>query len=350
MQAGASVEVFRISNKPAQPYREFENVDVACGDAALLRHTLETGRYRHVLVHILDNVMWGVLKDFLDTINVTVWAHGSEIQVWQRRDYEFVDLTKDEITRKKKLSDNRRSFWKDVFGNPSKNLRFVFVSEWLKRTTEEDMGVNLNTDRVSVIPNFIDNSIFDYSAKDVEDRKRLLSIRPYANRTYANDITVQAIEALSRKPYFQDLEFELCGDGELFDQTTAPLARFSNVKLSKGFLTHAEISKKHKEYGVFLTPSRMDTQGVSRDEAMSSGLVPITTHTAAIPEFVSEQEGYICPPEGVDAIVEAVDHIHKNPTVFLGKSQAASNRVKMTLNAEQTIVRELAIFQSSHQV
>jgi glycosyltransferase involved in cell wall biosynthesis len=35
-------------------------------------------------------------------------------------------------------------------------------------------------------------------------------------------------------------------------------------------------------------PSRTDTQGVSRDEAMSSGLVPVTNAVAAIPEFVDD--------------------------------------------------------------
>lgn len=35
----------------------------------------------------------------------------------------------------------------------------------------------------------------------------------------------------------------------------------------------------------FWFPTRMDTQGVSRDEAMCSGLVPITNKVAAVPEF-----------------------------------------------------------------
>lgn len=343
-RAGHPVDVFRINANPGQPYREFENVDVAIGNAALLRQSLESGRYSTVLVHILDKVMWDVLKDFLDKINVTVWAHGSEIQVWQRRAYEFAGLGTDEIVRKKKLSDNRRKFWRDVFGNASKNLRFVFVSDWLKRTTEEDMDVSLTGERYMVIPNHVDGAIFDYKEKQAEDRKKLLSIRPYANRTYANDLTVQAILNLSKKPYFKELSIELCGDGELFDETTAPLANFNNVKLSKGFLTHSEISAKHKSYGVFLTPSRMDTQGVSRDEAMSSGLVPITTNIAAIPEFVSADEGFLCPPEDSTALSSAIEHLLQNPEDFLRRSGAANKRVSNSLDIDKTIDRELALF------
>lgn len=343
-RSGVPVEIFRINSNPTLPYREFEDIDVATGDAALLRKTLETGQYRHVLVHILDNVMWSVLKDFLHKVKVTVWAHGSEIQVWQRREYEFSDLEKDQVVRKKKLSDNRRTFWREVFNTVSSNLSFVFVSEWLKKTTEEDIGITLSADRYQVIPNFIDGSLFQYSEKTQEDRKRILSIRPYANRTYANDLTVEAILQLSKKAYFPQLQIELCGDGELFDRTTAPLAEFANVKLSKGFLTHSEISAKHKQYGIFLTPTRMDTQGVSRDEAMSSGLVPVTSDVAAVREFVSDKEGMICQPESPDALATAIDGLINDEQDFLRKSKAAHERVSASLNTEQTIDREIVLF------
>lgn len=35
-----------------------------------------------------------------------------------------------------------------------------------------------------------------------------------------------------------------------------------------------------------LIPTRADTQGVSEDEGMSCGVVPITNNIAAVPEFV----------------------------------------------------------------
>ncbi len=343
-KAGHPVEVFRIAAKPGDPYREFENIDVVSGDTALLRATLESGRYKHVLVHILDTNMWSVLKDFLDSIKVTIWAHGSEIQLWPRRAYEFVDMSPDQILRKKKLSDNRKSFWRTVLNHPSQNLSVVFVSNWLKDTTAEDMNVPLSDSRFKVIPNFVDGSIFSYNKKTIEDRKKILSVRPYSGRTYANDLTVRAILHLSTKPYFDQLIFELCGDGDDYDETTLPLKKFNNVRLSKSFLRHKEIAEKHKNYGIFLTPSRMDTQGVSRDEAMSSGLVPITTDVAAIREFLSEQDGYIVPPEDSTALADAIERAYLNPEEFLQKSMASGARIKSTLSYDNTIKRELDLF------
>lgn len=344
MREHRPVEIFRISNQPGQPYREFENIDVASGDADLLRNTLKTGRYKHVLVHILDTNMWNVLKDFLDTIQVTVWAHGSEIQLWPRRAYEFSDLTNEEIARKKKLSNNRKSFWKTVLGHPSQNLQFVFVSNWLKDSTATDLGIDLSDSRFKVIPNFIDGTIFSYKEKSPRDRMRLLSIRPYANRTYANDLTVKAIEHLADKPYFKELSIELCGEGDLYEKTTAPLAHLENVTLTNKFLTHTEIARKHKDFGILITPSRMDTQGVSRDEAMSSGLVPVTTDVAAIPEFLSESEGCICPAEDAEALAKAIESLILDPGTFLAKSAAAHQRVKRSLGLQQTILKELELF------
>jgi len=88
----------------------------------------------------------------------------------------------------------------------------------------------------------------------------------------------------------------------------------------------------------------MDTQGVSRDEAMSSGLVPITTNTAAISEFLSKEEGFLCPPEDATALSAAVEHLFQNPEDFLKKSEAANKRVAYTLAVDKTITRELNLF------
>ena len=82
----------------------------------------------------------------------------------------------------------------------------------------------------------------------------------------------------------------IIGDGPLFDDLIKPLKHFTNVKYQKTFLQHHQIAKIHKNYGIFLIPTRMDSQGVSRDEAMASGLVPITNNVAAIPEFVRDKE------------------------------------------------------------
>lgn len=342
-EAGQSVDVFRITNEPGLNYREFEGVDVAQGSAELLDRALSTGRYRHVLVHLLDKNMWQVLSKYLDTIKVTVWAHGAEIQLWQRREFEFELMSDLEVERQKKLSDQRKLFWQSVLTNPSDNLHMVFVSKYFRDEVFNDFGVNLDDKNYSVISNIIDTNIFPYSKKTAEHRLKLLSIRPYASRKYANDLTVKAILELSNKPFFDQLEFCLVGDGRFYEETTKPLQRFDNVKLIKGFQSQQEIAELHKAYGVFLTPTRMDSQGVSRDEAMSSGLVAITTSVAAIPEFIDNTCGYVVPAEDYLAMSSAIEELYYDQEKFLKLSAAASKRVSETLSFEQTILAELQL-------
>jgi glycosyltransferase involved in cell wall biosynthesis len=338
---GLLVDVFRINNDPGQVYREFEGIDVASGDAQLLDDTLKTGRYQHVLVHMLDENMWRVLEQHLDKVKVTVWIHGAEIQVWQRRSFEFVNMSPEEVTRQKKLSDNRTKFWQKILKAPHPNLHLVFVSNYLRNEAIVDSKVDLPDAVCSVVSNFIDGGTFPYREKYAEDRLKLLSIRPYAKRVYANDLTVSAIVELSKRAFFKELSFTLVGDGELFDETVEPLRKFTNVSIEKRFLNHAEIAQYHQRHGVLIVPTRMDTQGVSRDEAMSSGLAPITTNVAAIPEFVDASCGIVVPAEDYKAIADGVEFLYHNPDVFLKLSKAAAERVRKQCGFKQTIEAEI---------
>ncbi|WP_081955249.1 glycosyltransferase [Achromobacter sp. RTa] len=349
-EAGLDVDVFRLTNLQETPYREFEGIDVVSGDLELLDQTLASGQYKKVLVHLLDEKMWSVLEKHLDKVKVDIWVHGAEIQVWQRREFEFERMSKDEVTRQKKLSDKRVKFWKRVLQpQPHPNVHLIFVSQYFADEVAGDLGVKLPDASYSIIHNYIDSSIFAYHKKSPSQRLKLLSIRPYASRKYANDLTVNCILELSRRPYFAELQFNLYGDGDLFDDVTKPVSHFENVHLHKRFLSQREIAEVHTNHGIFLTPTRMDAQGVSRDEAMSSGLVPITNSVAAIPEFVDAACGYLAPAEDSIAMANAIEEMYKNPQIFLDKSERASARVAAQCGFDNTIKQELAILAGTHR-
>lgn len=340
---GTLVDVFRISKEPDILYREFEGIDVSCGDAKFLEDILKSGQYDHILVHLIDTNMWSVLEKFIDKIKVTIWVHGAEIDTWQKRAYEFEHMSQDEIARQKKLSDNRVKFWRNILSKNYPNLHLVFVSEYFKNESLEGIGLSLNSDSYSIIHNYIDSKLFGYQKKNSNFRKKIFSVRPYHSHKYANDMAAKAIKILSKKDFFNDLEFCLVGDGKLFDEITEPLQQFSNVKLEKRFLQQFEIANYHKNYGVFLVPTRRDSQGVSRDEAMSSGLVPITTNTSAIPEFVDNNCGILVEPENPQALADAIEYLYYNPDKFVELSYNASQRVAVQCSFENTIMKELDI-------
>jgi glycosyltransferase involved in cell wall biosynthesis/SAM-dependent methyltransferase len=342
--AGAFADVCKIRAVEENGFDEFENVDVAAVDESALSSTLGSGQYTHLFIHVLDRRTWRLIQPYLNKVKVVIWAHGAEVQLWQRRHYEFEGMTHDAIEREKKLSNQRLALWKEVVSRAGQNLHFVFVSRFLLKQFEEDFGLRLPQTNVSIIHNYIDAAKFTFEEKAKEKRGSMLSIRPYAGRTYANDLTVAAIVELSKRPVFRHLKFTLIGSGPLFSETTAPVAGFENVELRNQFLRHEEIAEVHRNHGVFLSPTRMDSQGVSRDEAMASGLVPITTRVAAIPEFVDEGCGIVVEPEDAIAIADAVEWLYKNPDEFQRLSEAAAARVRAQSGYDQTIRRELELF------
>lgn len=343
-ERGIDVDVFRLRPNETVSYHEFQNVDVVTGCASTLTKMLEKNRYKSVLVHFLDEQMWNALRPFLNSTRITVWVHGADIQPWWRREFNF---TTDEQLRLGKLaSEKRMTFWRELLQPMHPNLKLVFVSRYFAEEVMEDLGFRLPEDQFEIIHNPINTELFDHREKSAEQRKKVLSIRPYTSKTYANDLTVKAIQSLAGKSWFNDMEFCLIGDGPLFEETLEPLRNFSNVKIQQGFLNHTEIANTHKDYGIFLCPSRMDTQGVSRDEAMSSGLVPVTTAVAAVPEFVDNSSGYVVQPESHEQLAKAIEDMYLNGNTFVEKSRAAAKRVRGQSASEKMAEREIAVIQN----
>lgn len=342
VKAGTPVEVLRLSQDPKTVFREFGDIDVVEADHRHLEQCLAAERYDSLLIHIIDQRMWSVIREHIDRVRVVIWAHGAEIQPWWRRSMNFgTDALRDQARR---TSDARMEMWREILCLRHPNLRIVFISAKQAAEALSDLQLDVrSTGGIRIIHNFIDSDLFRYAPKDAAQRHRILSIRPFASHVYANDLSVEAIRLLAERPCFKDLSFRLVGDGTLFEQTVAPIRGLPNVELVQDFLTQRQIAELHREYGVFLVPSRMDSQGVSRDEAMSSGLVPVTTRIAAIPEFVDERCAFLAPPEDAKALADAIEQLHADPALFQSMSAAAAGRVRAQSNHARTIGQELAL-------
>lgn len=338
-KAGKKVSVYQLQVGRKLYFDEFEGVSVFRGGVSALRKILAEGKVRRILVHFLNADMWEVLKDIPVDVRIIVWVHGAEIQPWTRRAFNYTSQA--ELDKAKAQSDVRMSFWKHIFGNLPDNIHFVFVSQYLANEVMKDNNIILDKNKYSIIHNPIDTDLFSYHKKDIGQRYKLLSIRPFASRIYANDITVDCILKLSERKDFDKFSIRIVGNGPLFDEIVKPLCNMPNVTLEKTFLTHAEIVSLHRQYGVFLVPTRADTQGVSRDEAMASGLVPVTNAVTAIPEFVDDTCGILAPAEDAEAMAAGISRLVNNPDLFLAMSKAAAKRVRRQTAANIIINQEL---------
>lgn len=339
---GKEVDIFRFKKDQPLSWHEFQDVDVITGSQNALESMLSTGQYRHVLVHFLDQDMWAVLDKFIGKLKVTVWVHGAEIHPWYRRKYNI--QTQEQEVAAREASEKRMAFWRGILKPMHPNLNLVFVSNYFAGEVMEDIGFELPKDQYQVIHNPINTDLFNYVEKPPEQRKKILSIRPFASRQYANDLTVAAILELSKKSYFNELEFRIIGDGPLFEETVEPIKGFPNVILEKRFVAQPEIAQLHKEYGIFLCPTRWDSQGVSRDEAMASGLAVVTTNTAAIPEFTDQASAAIANDGDYVDLARKIEEILLNVEKFKSMSKEAALKVGRSIDKKIITPIEIDVF------
>ena len=340
-RSGLVCDVLRMHPSVQPGYREYMGVNIAEGQSDLLDNVLEHSGIDTVCVHFLDRRMWESLRKHLGRLRVVIWCHGADIQPWWRRKFNF---TEEQLETQKKISEERMELWREVFdAMPDNDITMVFVSQYAADETMEDYGVTLDRAKYRIIHNFIDTDLFSYQQKDASQRTKILTVKSFSNKNYANDLTANAIIELSQKPEFAELEFDIYGRGPLFDEETAPLKGFDNVHLHEQFLSHDEIAALHKTHGIYIASTRCDTQGVSRDEAMSSGLVPIANAVTAIPEFVDDHCGILVPAEDSHGIAEGILRLYADPEEFMRLSVGAAARVRSQTSREHTIEKEIAL-------
>lgn len=297
-----------------------------------------------IVIHFYNGLLAHFIKQV--KIPVLIWVHGTEALGWYRRLFNYnthyflrrsFTIISENIS---KMNTLREAF---KYSNSSNNIKFVFVSEWMKKIAEADTLKRLKESYI--IANPINTELFLYEYKEPELRKNILIIRPFTTRKYANDLSIKAILILSKMPFFKELNITIYGDGPLFDNLTTPLKQFNNIKLYKRFIENSDIPSIHKNYGVFLCPTRQDSQGVSMCEAMSSGLVPITSQSTAIPEFVENNvSGFLT--RSPEEIALSIKKLYFDEKLFQAISCNAAAMIRKKCNIDNITAQEISLMKS----
>ena len=344
IKRGLSVEVFSLNKQDDCEY-EFDEVSVHQGGYERLKEYILLREYDTILIHFCFKKIYQTIRHAAPKTPLLIWVHGYEALGWYRRLFD-IRLSKLHIFLKGMVLNVRQLlFFRHLIRN-ARHVHFIFVSEWMKRIAEQDTLCVGKIDNYSIIPNVVDESMFVYASKREEDRLRILSLRSFGSRKYANDLTVKAICLLSEKPFFSELSFSICGTGRMWNKTVAPLKVFPNVQLKNSFYLHDEIVKLHAEHGVALMPSRQDAQGVSTCEAMCSGLVPVTSNNTAIPEYVPMGCGYLA--NNAKELANAIEDICDNPEKYLKYSQNAAAFIRSKCANDVVIRQEIALIKKQN--
>ena len=348
-EAGLNVEVFYNHEPVQQAYEyEFDGVRVTVGNEGALELHVASNDFDGYLIHFAEPQRIRPLQKLNVKKPVIVWVHGFEAEAWYRRWFNFINASEDikaALEKKDTYYLKQNAFFHDLMMEEKLNFSFVNVSKWFQKyVVEPDNGAEFRNS--TVIPNLVDEEVFPYREKEDNKRFKILSIRPFASLKYANDQTVGAILELSKRPYFKALSFTICGSGPMFDQTVEPLRQFDNVKLENRFFTQEEIRDLHAEHGIFLSPTRFDSQGVSMCEASSSGLVTISSEVAAVPEFIEHRvSGLLAQPESIDDLADLIEELYFDAELFQRLSKQGSLAMlekcgrKATIGAEVNYIR-----------
>jgi glycosyltransferase involved in cell wall biosynthesis len=337
--AGHDVAVFRPVADGGDRTHVFDGIACTSGGTLALDALAAGFRPDVLTVHGLGPAMWPIVRGVAGSMPMAAWLHGSEISGFLQRksllDGKTADATRVSV-------DDCAGFWRAVLSEKASNRRLVFPSQTAVEYAEE--GMSLDPEAYAVIANPIDTELFGYIPKAADQRFQVLLLRPFDSRAYGNDLAVEAILRLrTTLPEFERMRFTICGDGPLFDDTLAPLRGMANVSIRRGFLTQQEIAAEHRLNGIFLVPTRLDTHGVSRDEAMASGLVPVTNGIAPITEFVDDSCAAIASADDPDGLAAALASLIIEPESFLAKSRHAASRIRSDRSNAQIIPEEIAL-------
>ena len=347
---GLKFDVLAVGPEAYSENYEFEGIKVCKTNYLIARDILQEKRYKTIIVHFFTE-QYANMLDGVDTSNskLFIYAHGADLIY---RDYNIMTTRyfnavapinsnqEEEFRRRDKILERY---------NQKTNVKWIFGTKWAKERSEKLNNIKFRN--FEILPCIIDENIFKYNEKNEDDRKKIFVLRKFDDvNTYSIDIVVRTIIELSKRPFFNDLEFNIYGDGTEHERLLNPLRKFQNVNIHKGFLSHEEIANVHKNNGIALFPTRYETQGVSAAEAAISGLVVVTGKVAAVPETFDEKFGMLCEQEDFVQYADKIEELYNNPQMFCKLSRLMSDSVKEKFNTEKIINKEIEMFTNDNSL
>lgn len=346
IKAGINLDVALISSSNETAWYEYEGIKVFSGSYYDMRRILQSKHYKRLLVHFFGPNYANVFDscDLGDT-KLYFYLHGAETLYW-----DWNKITSPYFRRQDTLSEElvREFRYKDQVikkYNEKDNVKWVFVTPWTRKRSEELIGIKYNNS--TCIPCWVDENLFKEEKKNKELRKKIFILRKFDDiNSYSIDIVVRTILELSRRKFFSDLEFNIYGDGPLFDFLLNPVKRFDNVKVHKTFLTHQEIREVHESHGIALFPTRFDSQAVSSCEAASSGCVVISSENQGVEQYILPEFGTLCDPENYIEFADLIERFYEDENFFEKVNAKIYKAVREKCSYEATIQKELDMFAS----
>lgn len=349
MKLGWNIDLAVTNNFMNVKFYEYEGVKVCNLNYANLRNLLQLRSYDKILIHFFNESYAHILDSVdLSSTKLYFYSHGADT-IYR----DFNKMTCEYFKPPREISPYQEKYWEfrdqilECY-NKNPNVKWIFVTDWTKNRSEETNNIKYNNS--IIIPCLIDENIFTFEKKDPILRKKIFIIRKFDNvNSYAIDINVRVILELSRRSFFNDLEFNIYGDGSEHEILLSPIRNFENVHIYKKFLSHADIAKAHKNNGIALFATRYDSQAVSSCEAAMSGLVVISSNNTGVYQEISPEFNTLCETENYVEYADKIEELYYNENKFIDLSQKMHDFVYNKYGYKQTIQKELDMFSKENQ-
>lgn len=200
--------------------------------------------------------------------------------------------------------------------------------------------VRCNPEEITVVPNGIDVSEFDYKFNPDGPIISLCELTPRKNIS----ALLRAWSRLepARKP---NRELIIAGDGtrrkpleELASDLSLTSVRFV------GYVSEKRKRKLFRDAFCYVLPTRMEGTGISNIEAMASGCVVLSTDSPGVSDYLTDQEnGYLVSVDDPKSLSERLEEILDNAitqehVAEAGRKTAEQFDIKETVNREQRVL------------
>ena len=343
VKAGLKVQVVAVNNSNwFQTMYEINDVSVLKCTYKDLKKLLSMNHYKVIVTHFVDEYLYPIFDgNVYNNQKLIFICHGPETVykylVNKTRPYFTAPVESDKI----ETMFHSKDYYVKKYSQKD-NVTWIFVSDWLKKFSEEQQGLKFKN--ALVINNIIDEELFPFYKRDKELRKKILVVRKFDNICqHSIDQVVRAILELSRRKCFNDLDFDIYGDGDFYDELVEPIRNFGNVHLIRKFIPNNKLGELYKEHGIILLPSRHDAHAVSMGESASTGLVVIGSNVTSNPYFMNEKENHtLTDPEDYVGISNIIEDLYNNPQKFLDISKNMSTFTRQ-FNKKNTVQKEIKL-------
>ncbi len=178
------------------------------------------------------------------------------------------------------------------------------VSEYLEENIRSYVP-DLEQERLQVIPNVVDTDLFYYEEQPEREGEGI-ELLAVMNFTHEHKRPLLLFEAVAELPeeLQRRITLRLIGNGEeVVDDPEALVSRYglqARVEY-EGFQDKAYIAGAMRRADFLVHPSERETFGVVVAEALCCGLPCIVSDRWALPELISEGEGYTVPENSAEA-------------------------------------------------